>query len=446
MTDSQNRAEFTTNQKRGQDSFARNSPEGCFAQKSPDPFSDSEKTAIRGAKTHNLKNIDLEIPHGRMTVITGVSGSGKSSLVFDTLFAEGQRQYLNSLSNPTRRLVDVLPRPNVDSISGLQPTLCIDQKSASIHSRSTVATLAEIYDFLRLLMARAGTPFCHQCNALIQQQSTTDIIHDILSQPIGSKLTLLAPIVRGRKGSHRAAFDTLRKAGLVRARVDGETIELETSPSLDPNGSHTIEAICDRIILREDAEPRIEAAVQVALKLADGLVSLLILPPKSEATPLAQSDGSVKHALPPLSNSDGSFKHALTPLAHSDGRGVGGEGSPVVFEKLYSTKYACPDCGLSYQEIEPRIFSFNSPYGACQECNGLGTIIEKISGQLGACPACLGTRLRPESRSIRLNGLSIDRICALTVEEALTWFQQLGLTGIAETIRKWYIQFILIKV
>jgi excinuclease ABC subunit A len=387
MTDSQNRAEFTS------DSLG--------------------KTAICGAKTHNLKNIDLEIPHGKMTVITGMSGSGKSSLVFDTLFAEGQRQYLNSLSNPTRRLVDVLPRPNVDSISGLQPTLCIDQKSASVHPRSTVATLAEIYDFLRLLMARAGTPFCHQCKALIQQQSPTEIIQDILSQPNGSKITLLAPVVRGRKGSHRDVFDTLRKAGLVKARVDGETIELETSPSLDPNRSHTVEAICDRIILREGAEPRIEAAVQVALKLASGLVSVLVSPPTSQVL-----------------NSDGNAKRAASPSNHPHGSGAGAEGSYDAFEKLYSTKYACPDCGLSYEEIEPRIFSFNSPYGACDACKGLGqkrgqdSFSAPVPNPL-VCPACNGTRLRPEPRSIFWNGLSIDQICAFTIEEALDWFLQL---------------------
>jgi excinuclease ABC subunit A len=387
MTDSQNRAEFT------HDSCA--------------------KIAIRGAKSNNLKNIDLEIPHGMMTVITGVSGSGKSSLVFDTLYAEGQRQYLNSLSTSTRRLVNVLPRPDVQSIAGLQPTLCIDQKSASVHPRSTVATLSEIYDFLRLLMARAGEPFCHKCQARIQQQSTTDIIRDILGYPIGSKITLYAPVVRRRRGAHHDVFDTLRKAGLVKARVDGETIELESPPPLEPNLTHTIEAICDRIILKEGAESRLESAVQVALRLADGLVSALVATPTNNES-----------------------------------------------EKLYSTKYACPDCGLSYEEIEPRIFSFNSPYGACSVCKGLGTVSEKQDEESGqgilaesllptsstlkrtasffdaerVCEACQGTRLRPEPRSILLNNLSIDKICEMTIQEASDWFDQLVLTGVAETI------------
>ncbi len=386
------------------------------------------KIAVRGARTHNLQGIDVDIPHGKLTVVTGLSGSGKSSLVFDTIFAEGQRQYVNSLATQTRRLVDILPKPPVDSISGLQPTLCIEQRAGDAHSRSTVATLAEIYDYLRLLMARVGTPYCHACGALIRQQPCSEIIADILKNPEGTKLTIMAPIVRGRKGNHHDAFAAMTKAGLVKARVDGELFEIEEAPSLAPTKKHDIEAVCDRIILRPGCQERIEAAVQVALKLADGLVSTNVIVP-----------------------------------AHDGSR----DSTGTETTKLYSTKYACPDCGLSYAEIEPRIFSFNSPYGACPDCKGNG-IVDKseipstLNSSLGrevvvegdvlldvvkptkeplrlnstVCAACNGTRLRPESRSIFLNTLSIDRITAMTVEQAVAWFKSIKLEGLHAEIAK----------
>jgi excinuclease ABC subunit A len=338
---------------------------------------------IIGANTHNLKDVHVVIPHGRWTVITGVSGSGKSSLVFDTLYAEGQRQYLCSLAAHTRNLMETLPRPPLASIRGLQPTLCVDQSFGSGNVRSTVSTLADLDSYLRLFMARIGTPYCYKCGTQIQQQASEEIIHDILSLPIGTKLTILAPIVRGKLGSHGEVFAKLTKTGLVKARVDGELMELEEVPVLDAHRVHTIEAICDRVILKEDSAARVEAAVHVALRLTDGLV--------------VASSGE---------------------------------------EKLYSTKYACHECGLSFAEIEPRIFSFNSPYGACPDCDGLGFVARKTKSddERQLCRTCDGTRLRPEPRSIRVQDLSIDRLQALSIHELLAWFGELRLDGTAKLI------------
>jgi excinuclease ABC subunit A len=333
---------------------------------------------IRGARTHNLKNVDLDIPRGKMTVITGVSGSGKSSLAFDTLFAEGQRQYLQSLSSYARQFLDQMERPDVDFIRGLQPALCIDQQQGILSPRSTVGTVTEIYDYLRLLMSRVATPACHQCGQPIDRQPPSQIVDSICELPVGTKLTLLAPMVVGRKGGHADVFERISKAGLLRVRVDGELYEIESLPTLAVRKEHSISAIVDRIVVRDDGRERIEQAVAVALRLSNGLVeSSAILPEQSN-----------------------------------------------LLDRTYSTRFACIACGVSLIEIEPRTFSFNSPYGACPTCQGYGHIPDKPDV---TCTSCAGQRLRKESLAIRLDGLSIAQITRMPLDVAIDWFQALKL-------------------
>lgn len=292
----------------------------------------AKKTASRflcvdGARTHNLRNVSVEIPHNTLTVLTGVSGSGKSSLAFDTIYAEGQRQYIESLSTYARQFLNQLERADVDSITGLQPTLCIDQRVAIANPRSTVATVTEIYDFVRLLYAKLGVPECYECGETIKRQSSHEIVRRLSVLEHGTKLIVMAPMVRGRKGTHREVIEQIRKVGLVRVRVDGETYDIGEVPELSLRKNHTVEAIVDKIIVRGDEEERLTDAIELALKLADGLV-------------LASTKGP----------------------DHVDGWR----------DELFSTRYSCVACGANFEEIEPRTFSFNSPYGACPECDGIG--------------------------------------------------------------------------
>jgi excinuclease ABC subunit A len=336
---------------------------------------------IRGARTHNLQKVDLDIPRGKLTVLTGVSGSGKSSLAFDTLFAEGQRQYLQSLSSYTRQFVDQMERPQVDSIRGLQPSLCIDQHQGVFSPRSTVGTISEIYDFLRLLMARGGVPACHLCGRPIDRQAPAAIVASIMKLPEGTKLTILAPMVLSRKGSHAEVFERMIQAGLVRAEVDGEFVELEQPPVLAPRREHSISGVVDRVVLRSDNTDRIEQAVLSALSLTNGLVAA----------------------------------HCQS----SDSREARGQ-------HLYSTRYACVECGVSMPELEPRTFSFNSAYGACPKCEGFGHL---DTPSRDACPACHGARLRPESLAVRFSGKSIAELVSMPLDECNAWLQQLALEG-----------------
>jgi excinuclease ABC subunit A len=334
---------------------------------------------IRGARTHNLKNVDLDIPRGKLTVITGVSGSGKSSLAFDTLFAEGQRQYMESLSSYARQFLDQMERPDVESIRGLQPALCIDQQQGVLSPRSTVGTVTEIYDYLRLLMARVATPACHLCGQPIDRQPPSQIIDSICELPLGTKLTVLAPMVVGRKGGHADVFERISKAGLLRVRVDGELYEIESLPTLAVRKEHSISAIVDRIVVREDARERIEQAVTVSLRLSNGLIETSASLPESASS----------------------------------------------HDRMYSTRFACVGCGVSLMEIEPRTFSFNSPYGACPTCHGFGHMPDQPDVQ---CKTCNGQRLRKESLAIRLQGLSIAEITTMPLDAAGEWFRGLKLS------------------
>jgi excinuclease ABC subunit A len=292
-----------------------------------------ELLIVRGAREHNLKNIDVAIPRGSLTVITGLSGSGKSSLAFDTIYAEGQRRYVESLSAYARQFLGLMEKPDVDVIEGLSPAIAIEQKTAGQNPRSTVGTVTEIYDYLRLLFARAGTPHCPNDGSPIARQSASQITDTVLAWPAGTKIEVLAPLVRGRKGEFRDLFEEARRAGFVRARVDGAVCELEAAPKLNRRQNHDIAIVVDRLAVRPDDRQRLADSVETALKAADGVVEV-VRQGRSSATSVT-----------------------------------------------FSERYACPVCGLSLPELEPRQFSFNSPFGACPDCDGLGTRRE-VSEQL----------------------------------------------------------------
>ncbi|MBZ5706142.1 MAG: excinuclease ABC subunit UvrA [Acidobacteriia bacterium] len=429
------------------------------------------KISVRGARQHNLKNIDVEIPRNTLTVITGLSGSGKSSLAFDTIYAEGQRRYVETLSAYARQFLDQMERPDVDAIDGLSPAISIEQKTTSRSPRSTVGTITEIYDYLRLLFATIGVPHCPKCGRAIARQSAEQIVQRVMALTPEDRVMLLAPIVRGRKGEFKKEMEKLVQHGFTRARVDGELVNLEDDLRLDKRKNHTIEVVIDRLLVKPGIEHRLELSVGLAMKLAGGLVQVAV---------------------------------------------VGGE------EQLYSARLACPDCGINVPQLEPRSFSFNSAYGACPECHGLGSrydfdpakIIvdwskplldgglgpgsgssnlqhmlhitaaahgfdlatpfdkfpEKIqnlllygesgkgkTGFLGVlgylkqmveestsdtyreylldymsateCPACGGRRLRPESLAVKVNGMSIAEFTAMPVSRALDVASKIKLGG-----------------
>lgn len=440
---------------------------------------------IRGAREHNLKNINLTLPRNRLIVFTGLSGSGKSSLAFDTIYAEGQRRYVESLSAYARQFLGQMEKPDLDQIMGLSPAISIDQKTASRNPRSTVGTVTEIYDYLRLLFARIGRPHCPHCRRPISRQTVQQIVDQVIELPEGTRLQVLAPMVRGRKGEHTRLFEEMRRRGFVRVRVDSEVRELEEEILLDKQKKHTIEVVIDRLVIREGIQTRLADSLETALKLSEGLV-------------LVQEVGGGEH--------------------------------------LFSERFACPECGFSFEELTPRAFSFNSPYGACPECDGLGVraefsaelvipypelsisegAVHPLSGYRGyyrqfleaaldhwqidqerpfanldadhqelllygsdepvpfryvnrfgrvrnyrrpfpgilellqrrydsteseevrrelagymetkSCPACRGLRLKESSLAVLLNGLSIAEISAFTVAEALDYFCRIELT------------------
>ena len=285
----------------------------------------NDKIIIKGAKEHNLKNINIEIPRDKLVVITGLSGSGKSSLAFDTLYAEGQRRYVESLSSYARQFLGIMEKPAVESIEGLSPAISIDQKTTSKNPRSTVGTVTEIYDYIRLLYARIGTPYCPHCGTKIEKQSIDQIIDNIMSLEEGTKIQVLAPVVRSKKGEYTKQLEEYQKEGFVRVRIDGQVYELTDDIDIDRKKKHEIELVVDRLVIKEDIRSRLTESVETALKHADNLVLIDI---------------------------------------------IGKE--PV----LYSTNYACPECGFSFPELSPRMFSFNNPFGACPECMGIGYLMK----------------------------------------------------------------------
>lgn len=284
-----------------------------------------EKTIkIVGARENNLKNINLEIPRNKLVVFTGLSGSGKSSLAFDTIFAEGQRRYMESLSSYARQFLGQMQKPDVDSIEGLAPAIAIDQKTTSANPRSTVGTVTEIYDYFRLLFAHIGVPYCPNCHTPIKPQTVDFIVQKTLSAPEGSKIMVIAPVIRGKKGEYTKLLEGFKKQGFVRAKIDGEVVSLDDEINLDKKKKHDISVVVDRLVVRDDIKTRLTDSVESALKLAEGLI-----------------------------------------IIDTDGK-----------EKLYSTKHSCPECGFSFSEVSPRLFSFNTPYGACPECSGIGYRLE----------------------------------------------------------------------
>jgi len=283
------------------------------------------RIVIRGARQHNLKNLSLEIPRNALTVITGLSGSGKSSLAFDTIYAEGQRRYVESLSAYARQFLDQMERPEVDSIEGLSPSIAIEQKTTTRSPRSTVGTITEISDFLRVIYSSIGVPHCPTCGKPIARQSAEQIVQSILRGELakpGDRVMILAPLARGRKGEYKQELEKLARDGFLRVRIDGELCPLDDTPKLDKRKNHTIEVVVDRLLVKPGIAGRLEQSLATALKLAKGLVTVAV---------------------------------------------VGGA------EEIYSEKLACRDCGISVPQLEPRSFSFNSPYGACPVCNGLGS-------------------------------------------------------------------------
>ena len=280
---------------------------------------------IRGANEHNLKNIDIDIPRDQLVVLTGLSGSGKSSLAFDTIYAEGQRRYMESLSSYARQFLGQMEKPNVESIEGLSPAISIDQKSTNRNPRSTVGTVTEIYDYFRLLYARIGIPHCPKCGKEIKKQTVDQMVDQIMELPEGTRIQLLAPVVRGRKGRHEKLFERAKKSGYVRVRVDGNLYELSEDIVLDKNIKHNIEIIVDRLVVRPGIERRMTDSIENVLALAEGLMVVDVI-----------------------------------------------DGEPINFSQSFS----CPDCGISIEEIEPRSFSFNNPFGACRVCFGLGYKME----------------------------------------------------------------------
>src|SRR5262247_1635462 len=483
----------------------------------------SDRIIVRGAREHNLKNIDVEIPRDQLVVITGLSGSGKSSLAFDTIYAEGQRRYVESLSAYARQFLEQMEKPEVDSIEGLSPAISIEQKTTSKNPRSTVGTVTEIYDYLRVLFARIGVPHCPQCGRVISAQTVQQMVDRVLAQPSGTRLLVLAPVIRGRKGEYKKLFFDLRRQGYSRVRVNGVLRELTDEIDLDKNRKHTIEVLVDRLVVRETVGSRLADSLETALRLADGVV---------QVEPLADGDGSAaalqiggsggSRMVPPAKQSSGTgppVDQSVPPVKPSR-PSVKSPTAEHTEPMLFSERLACAECGVSLPEVSPRMFSFNSPYGACETCSGLGsrwevdpdrvvpnaertlkqgalapwaghespyfkqtmavlakrykftletpwkslkksvrdvilhgdadggfegvvavlerryreTESEDIRREIEPfmaerpCPACKGSRLRPESLGLKIGGRSIAEVVSLTIKEAAAFFADITLS------------------
>lgn len=358
---------------------------------------------IRGARTHNLKNINIDLPRNQLIVLTGLSGSGKSSLAFDTIYAEGQRRYVESLSAYARQFLSMMEKPDVDLVEGLSPAISIEQKATSHNPRSTVGTITEIYDYLRLLFARVGEPRCPTHNLPLEAQTVSQMVDYVLTLPPETKAMILAPVVRDRKGEYNQLFEQLQSKGYVRARIDGQLYELDAPPKLALRQKHTIEVVIDRFKIRPEIAQRLSESFENALRLGGGLA-------------------------------------IVAPLE----RGFN--------ELLFSSNFACPHCGYSLSELEPRLFSFNSPMGACPSCDGLGLDLlavptvqsgspwskEHAEEYLSAkpCKSCDGTRLRSEARHVFIEGKNLPDVVSLSIEKAFAFFNTLALTGYRGEIAK----------
>ncbi|MCP5007331.1 MAG: excinuclease ABC subunit UvrA [Planctomycetes bacterium] len=362
--------------------------------------------SIRGARLHNLKSINTNIPRDTLVVITGVSGSGKSSLAFDTIYAEGQRRYIESLSSYARQFLDQMQKPDVDIIEGLPPTIAIEQRAGHSGPRSTVATTTEIYDYVRLLFAKVGTPYCFNCGIAITRQNVDQILDRVNLISEGSRIVILAPVIKGKKGEHKEVFQSIRRKGFVRVRVNGVILDLNTEIKLSRYKIHSIEIVVDRLVVREGFRKRLYDSIITALELADGVVIVT--------------------------------------------REKGKKWDDLVF----SERFSCPQCGLGYEALVPRMFSFNSPYGACKECEGLGMKRDGVMepdcpddepGDYRICDACNGARLKPESLAVKIDGKSINEVTAMTVEKVFSFFQSVRLEKEQKIIAKGILKEILTR-
>jgi len=371
-------------------------PGGFANDRSADGFNMQEYIQIKGAREHNLKNIDLTIPRDKITVITGPSGSGKSSLAMDTIYAEGQRRYVESLSAYARQFLEQMQKPEVDYIEGLSPAIAIDQKTVTKSPRSTVGTITEIYDYMRVLYTRIGIPYCYECGSLISTQDIQNIIRAVLSLPSGTRIQILSPVVRGRKGEYKKELHRMRMDGFVRARIDGEMVDLTQDLSLKKQKRHTVEIVIDRFIIKASVERQIRGAIDQSLRYADTVIINLLDENK---------------------------------------------------DILFSRTLACPQCGISYPEIEPMLFSFNSKHGACQRCNGLGYAGFHSADffadeqktdiiHLTPCKACHGMRLKKEALSVKVNNTSIGEFSRMSVRNIESFVEDLNLSEREVTISK----------
>ncbi len=337
----------------------------------------TKEISIVSASEHNLKNISLKIPRNAISVITGISGSGKSSLAFDTIYAEGQRRYVESMSSYVRQFIDITKKPDVENVEGLSPSLAINQKSISHNPRSTVGTMTEIYDYLRLLYAKIGEPSCHVCNKPIRPMTSEEIAKEYCSMPEGTKLTILSPIIRGKKGEYSKLMQKLLGDGYTKIYIDGKLHELEDDIKIDKNKVHTLELLIDKIVVNSSCHQRLTDSVSLAIKFSGGIVKIQ----KNEKDSVTLSD-----------------------------------------------KYSCIDCGISYSDIEPRLFSFNSPYGACPKCGGMGTtLIDDETTEI--CNECNGTRLKKEALSIKIGGRSIYELSSSSISSLKQTLLGFNITG-----------------